>query len=149
MSTLFNVGGKERFTPKDQLHVVMIDNFASAFETHLQADTYHKELLKLPNFDTVPYWQGSGQDYSFEDCSTIKVKTADSDVEVKYLVCVMFDRQAVAVANMDRRTTSSYNPKAEFHNYFYKMDAGYFVDIDENGVIFVLDTPTVTEIEEE
>ena len=49
---------------------------------------------------------------------------------------VMFDRNALGVANMDRRVTSQYNPKGEFYNNFYKMDAGYFVDGNENTVVF-------------
>ena len=51
---------------------------------------------------------------------------------------VMFDRDAVGVANLDRRTTTAYNAKAEFYNNWYKMDAGYYNDLNENFVVFFI-----------
>ena len=48
----------------------------------------------------------------------------------------MFDRDALGVTNLDRRVTTNYNPKAEFYTNWYKMDAGYFNDTNENFVVF-------------
>lgn len=48
----------------------------------------------------------------------------------------MFDRDALGVANMDRRVTTNWNAKAEFWNNYYKYDAGYFNDTNENFVLF-------------
>lgn len=138
MSTLFNIGGKERFTTKDYLHIVMLSDFYEASSTYLQADTYHKELVALPNgIETVPYWQGSGATYSFRDISSVIIKTSSGDnVTRSGILCVMFDRDALGVCNVDRRVTTNYNPKAEFYNNFYKFDAMYFNDFNENFVVF-------------
>jgi hypothetical protein len=139
MSTLFNVGGKERFTPKDLLHVVVLTDFAKATESYLQSNTYHDEMVKLPGYETVPYWQGSGKTYALDDVSAINVKTASGhDVALKGVIGVMFDRDALGVCNEDRRTTSNYNPKAEFFNNFVKFDCRYFNDLNENCVVFFL-----------
>lgn len=137
MSTLFNVGGKQRFTPADRLHVVMLAEFKAGVTTYLQSDTYHDQYVALPKAEGVPFWQGSGTDYSFASTSDIHIKTATGEeVTASGILAVMFDRDALGVANMNRRTTTNYNAKAEFTNYFYKMDAGYFNDLNENFVVF-------------
>lgn len=141
LSTLFNVGKKERFTPADMLHVVMLSDFEKAASTYLYSDTWHNENVKLPAAETVPYWQGSGEDYSFAKTSDIHVNIADgsgSPVEVvaSGILAVMYDRDAMGVCNSDRRVTTQYNAKAEFFNNFYKYDASYFNDLNENFVVF-------------
>ena len=137
ISTLFNVEGKERFTSADYLHVVLLSDFAKAADAYLQSDTYHDEFTKLPNAETVPYWQASGTDYAFDSVSKIDVKTASNNtVSQTGILGVMFDRDALGVTNLDRRVTTNYNPKAEFYSNWYKFDAGYFNDLSENFVVF-------------
>lgn len=137
MSTLFNTGGKERFTPEDMLHVILLSEFEKSAAAYLQSDTYHDAYVKLPKAETVPFWQGTGKDYEFESTSQIKVKTtAGDDVTVTGIIGVMFDRDALGVTNLDRRVTTHYNAKAEFYTNWYKFDAGYFNDFNENFVVF-------------
>lgn len=137
ISTLFNVGGKDRFTDANNLHVIMLSDFAKGADVYLQSDVRHNEMTRLPNYETIPYWQGSGQDYAFDDTSAINVKIdASNTVTIKGIVGVMFDRDALGVCNLDRRVTTAYNAKAEFFNNYYKFDAGYFVDTNENFVVF-------------
>ena len=137
ISTLFNVGKKERFTPADDVSLVLLSDFASASSVFLQSETFNKELVSLPKHETVPYWQGSGKEYAFEDVSKIHVKTSSKkEVEASGILGVMFDVQAVGVANLDRRVTSHYNAKAEFYTNYYKADAGYYNDMNENFLVF-------------
>lgn len=139
ISTLFNVGGKERFTPKDKLNIVMLSDFKASANVYLQANTFNKELVELPKADTIPYWQGSGTNYSLEDISSINVKlTNDRIINLSGILAVMFDRDALGVTNLDRRVTTNYNAKAEFFNNYYKFDAGYFNDLNENFVVFFM-----------
>jgi hypothetical protein len=137
LSTLFNIGGKERFTAKDLQHIILLAEFESSAGVYLQSDTFHKELVSLPKAETVPYWQGSGSDYGIASTSKIHVTTA-SNVEIQqdYILGVMFDRDSLGVSNLDRRVTSQYNGKGEFFNNWYKADAGYFNDMNENFVVF-------------
>lgn len=141
ISTLFNAGGQARFTPADSLHIVMLSEFKTASGVYLQSDTFHDKFVALPNAETVPYWQGSGDDYAFTATSSINVIPAiegggSDPVTQSGILAVMFDRDALGVTNLDRRVTSSYNAKAEFFNNFYKFDAGYFNDLNENFVVF-------------
>ena len=137
ISTLFNVGCKERFTPSDMLGVVMLSEFKASATTFLQSDTFHDNYVALPNAETVPYWQGSGTSYKFADTSKINVKTSSGHVvEIGGILAIMYDRDSMGVCNLDRRVTTNYNAKAEFFNNYYKFDASYFNDLNENFVVF-------------
>ena len=137
ISKLFNVGGKERFTPKDALHTVLLSDFAKGAQSYLYADTKNMEQVLLPNAETVASWQGSGQDYGFAHTSAINIKTSGNhDINISGVLGVMFDRDALGVCNLDKRVTTNYNAKAEFFNNYYKFDAGYFNDTNENFVVF-------------
>lgn len=137
MSTLFNVGGKERFTPQDKLSVVMLSEFKNSANVYLQSDTFNEQYTALPNAETVTYWQGSGTNFAFENSSAIKIITSgENAIDVTGVLCVMFDRDAMGVTNMNPRVTTQYNAKAEFWNEWHKVDAGYFNDTNENGVVF-------------
>lgn len=140
ISTVFNIGGKERFTPKDMLHVVLLSDFAKAAQTYLYSDTFNRGDVLLPQAETVPFWQGSGRNYEFASTGKINIKESGGKaVEISGVLGVMFDRDALGVCNLDRRVTTNYNAKAEFFNNYYKFDAGYFNDTNENFVVFFIE----------
>lgn len=140
ISTVFNVGGKERFTPKDMLHVVLLSDFAKAAQTYLYSDTFNRGDVLLPKAETVPFWQGSGKNYEFASTGNIDIKeSGGKTVGISGVLGVMFDRDALGVCNLDRRVTTNYNAKAEFFNNYYKFDAGYFNDTNENFVVFFIE----------
>ena len=140
ISTLFNVGGKERFTAGEYLHTILLSDFVSACDVFLQSNTFNKEMVALPKAERVPYWQGSGTDYSFAKTSDINVTCASGeDIAVSGVIGVMFDRDSLGVSNLNRRVTTNYNAKAEFYNNYYKFDAGYFNDLNENFVVFFME----------
>ena len=137
ISTLFNVGGKARFTPKDLQHIVMLSEFRSAADVFLQSGTFHDEYTKLVNAETIPFWQGSGTEYAFSNTGKIDaVSAAGHSQTVTGVLGCIWDRDALGVMNFNSRVTTQYNAKAEFTNYFYKRDARYFNDLNENFVVF-------------
>lgn len=139
ISTLFNVGGKERFTSNEYLNTVLLSDFEKASAVFLKADIQNVDTIALPKHDTVPYWQGSGTAYAFPDVSAIDVKTSSGvAVKIDGVIGVMFDRDAIGVSNLDKRVTTNYNPKAEFFTNFYKFESGYYNDLNENFVVFYL-----------
>ena len=140
LSTLFNAGGKYRHTPADRLHLILHSDFTAAAEAFLYSDTYHNEFIKLPKAEEVAFWQGSGNGFSWADTSKVIVTPSGSDspVTVENIVGIAFDRDALGVSNLDRRVTTNWNPKAEFTNNWYKFDAGYFNDFNENIAVFTL-----------
>lgn len=140
-STLFNIGGAQKHTPRDMLHIVMLDYLDAGVSAFLQSDTFHDELVKLPDADVISCWQGSGTGFALADASKINVSVLDKtgtkrDVEQAYIVCCLFDRDALGVTAINKRVKGHVNDKAEFFNYWYKEDAGYFNDYNENFVVF-------------
>lgn len=142
LSTLFNEGGKQRFTPSNEQHLVLLDDFASASKVYLESDTYHDGNVSLQGYETVPYWQGSGTSYDFTDTSKIDVSITVSNKPVEIvqsgIVGVLFDTNAIGVSCMNQRVTSAYNARAEFYTNFTKFDAGFFNDLNENYVVFYI-----------
>ena len=143
MSTLFNVGGVHKFTPRENQHLVILSDLASASKVYLESDTYNQQNVQLgSNYDTVPYWQGSGTSYAFTDTSSIDVAIKDgtSTKEVKQsgILGVLFDTSALGVSCQNPRTTTAVNARAEFYTNFNKYDAMYYNDLNENFVVFMV-----------
>lgn len=137
MSTLFNMGSQERFTPSDRLHIVMLSEFANAADVFLQSDTFNEQYTALPSAERTVYWQGSGIDYGFNSTSAIKIQTsAGHTIDASGILAVMFDRDALGVANIDRYVTSQYNAKGDFTNNFYHYTQGLWNDGNENFIVF-------------
>lgn len=147
MSTIFNAEGMPRHTPEDKMVVEVLGQFASAMSTYLESDTYHKELVALPNYEEVTYWQGSGEGFAFNDVSKINIKNAHlavastnptGAIEQSGIIAFVHDYDAVASVIYKHRRNSIYNPRAERLNIFDKAEQGYAVDLSENGVVFFL-----------
>ena len=141
MTTIFNAGGRRRFTPVDLQKIIMLDVFADAADIYLQSDTFHDEFTRLPNADKVSFWQGTGKAFNWDDVTAINVKVKGTggsaqEVALTGVLGVIFDHDALGINNYNRRATSHYNAPGEFLNYWYKMDAQYFNDYNEQFVLF-------------
>lgn len=142
MSTLFNEAGLNKFTPVDNQHLVILSDLASASKVYLESDTYNQDNVKINNYDTVPYWQGSGTTYNFKDTSKIDVAIKDGtqtkEVIQTGILGVLFDTSALGVSCQNPRTTTAVNARAEFYTNFNKYDAMYYNDLNENFVVFMI-----------
>lgn len=142
MSVLFNEEGYKRHTPKDKLVVNLLQDFTSACDTFLGANTFHDELVKLPMYDSVAYWQGAGESFDFNDTSAINIKLDDTEqgtISKKGIIGVIYDYEAMGVTLNERRSTSDRNNHDEYTNYYNKANIGYFNDMSENGIVFYLE----------
>lgn len=144
---LYNMEGKPRHTPASDLHVVMQVDFATAVKTHLQSTTYHEDLVKLPRYEEVAYWQGIDDAGSISSAMSVSVTAVAPDgnggettsaISVSYVAGIMFDHNALGVLKPERKVRSIYNPKGEYFNDFHKWTSRYFNDFDENFVIFLI-----------
>lgn len=144
-TSIYNLGGKRRFTPADRLHYLVLNDFAKAAESELYSTTFHDDFVKLPLYDEVPYWQAPGTTFAFGDISKIDVVAVVDDagttasVSQANIIAVMFDDDALGVLQPRKRVTTQYNPKIEAYNDFHKWESRYFNDFNEQMVVFVLD----------
>lgn len=146
MSTLFNQAGLNKFTPVDNQHLVILSDLASASKVYLESDTYNQDNVKISNYDTVPYWQGSGTTYGFKDTSKIDIAIKDGaqtkEIIQTGILGVLFDTSALGVSCQNPRTTTAVNARAEFYTNFNKYDAMYYNDLNENFVVFMIADPS-------
>lgn len=135
-----------RQTMDDKMVVEVLSNFAAASASFLQSDTYHKELVSIPRYEEVTYWQAPGTAFGFDDVSKIHVKNAQigtdsnptGEVEQSGIIAFVHDYDAVASIIYRRRDYSKFNERSERMNIMMKADMGYAVDLTENGVVFYI-----------
>lgn len=138
--SLYNAGNYVTFTPAERLKFIANTEFAKALDAYLYSDTYNEEFVKLDGYSEVAFWQGSGTDNGDRLTVDVKIDVNGTATEVKNtgVLAVMFDDEAAAVCNQNYRVTSQYNGRGEYTNYFYKWDAMYMNDVEENCVVFTI-----------
>lgn len=146
MSVLFNAQGHETFTRKEDLVVEMLSKFVNAVDVNLKADTFHKELIELPNYKKINKWQFTGNNYAFADISKISITNeglvtednVDGSVEQGGIICFLHDIENVAAFFGYRKTWELYNPKDEIMIHGEKARKGFAVDNFANAFVFYI-----------
>lgn len=146
-SELYNVGGKLRATKRDNMHILANSEFAINSQVYLESDTYWKEMLSLPGYTSVPYWQGNhtaGGNNDFATNSTINVIPSSEEgqlsptaVNQTGIIMVLADRQAIAVGLNKRRSATFTNPIDAYTNIKQEFTTQWINDTDESGIIFL------------
>lgn len=146
-SVLYNVNGLVRATARDNMHVLMLNKFAKGINAYLLSDSF-KDLFSMPLYKTVNYWQGNKGASVVNDFTTnssIKVtpssevgKESPTDVEQSGIVCLLADRQAIAVGLNKRRSSAFYNDIDGYENIASTATLQYINDMSENGVVFIV-----------
>lgn len=144
-TSIYNLGGKRRFTPEERLHFVVLADYAEAVKNAAYSTTYNEEFIKLPNYEEIPFFQAPGTGFALSDVSKIDVVATVDDagttkaVTEDNIVAVMFDDDAVGILQPRKRVTTQYNAKNETYNDFHKWESRYFNDFNENCIVFLLD----------
>lgn len=142
-SVLYNNGTKIRATARDNMHVLMLTDYVSAYTTYFESSSFHNELIELPNYAELSYWQNNGQNPIFTNNSKVNVIPSSEEEEdtptaqvVNGVVCVLADRQSIGVCLTEDWSGSDRNNRERFTNYTYGANRGYFNDLSENAVVF-------------
>lgn len=147
-SMLYNDDGYTTFTPEENQRLVMLSDFATALDTVLLAETFNEEFVKIGNYTTVPYWQGTGT--TNEERSKISVipasegeKPADGSdtrrtITQSGIMAVIFDEEAAAICCENPVVEAQRNAQKRITNFFHSFDANYLNDTGENCVVFVI-----------
>lgn len=134
-TTLYNDGTVERHTSKNDLVIEMWSSFTKYFDVTLASNTYHDELVKLPNYNgDVPYWMSEtlGGDISYIDNN-------EDTQTIKNVICLMRDKDAV-VTTLDRdEIVTMYDQFNKRTPIKLSAERRYIADNSENGIIFYLD----------
>lgn len=138
MSTLFNDGSIETFTPREDQRLKVLSDFERRLETVVQYSAFNEEMVRLDAFQMVNFWQ-SQEDNA--DRADISIKRASDGTEVSKanIVAVLFDRDACGTYRRDEDVlTTPVNAKGLYYNTFYHVKQLWFNDLSENFVYFTL-----------
>lgn len=137
-SKVYNNGVFYTHTPVEDSRLVVLSDLDTGLKFNLYGDTYNEEFVKLDNYKTLPFWQGTSGTMGVDVRSSIKVVDTDADtVNQSGIIGVLFDKDAVAACNEDPEVRSQYNADGNFTNYFYTYDCSYYNDFDENSIVYV------------
>lgn len=145
-STMYNIDGTLRVTKRDNLHCMILKSFASAYVTNYGADTFHEELTRLPMYTEVNHWQGANggsglPDFATDSTINIKVSSSaenDDPINVSGVVCLLADRQSIAVGLNKRRVGKFVNDIDDYINTKTSALIQWVNDLSENGVVFII-----------
>lgn len=135
MSTLYNDGEIETFTPREDQRLKVLSSFERALETVVQYSAFNEEMVRLNAFATLNFWQ------SAQTADTVKVERASDGVAVtiQNVVGVLYDRDALGIYKRDEDVlTTPVNAKGLYYNTFYHQIELWFNDTSENFVFFTL-----------
>lgn len=142
VGTKYNDGTVETFTPAEDVNVTMLAMFATALEMNMTSGVYHKELVDIGNYDTVNFWQNSG-DSILPDIATVgEIDTELSDgtnVNAEKIICVIRDAYSAFITAHPEVVTAQYNAKGDFTNYFRRIKAMYAIATNQNAIVLTLE----------
>lgn len=140
-----NESGYTTFTPNEYMHLILLSKMAKAMDVYLQSETFHNSFTEIGTYDTIPFWQTSGNNFEMADISNINiiVPGINQSVNRNYIVGVLFDRDAAGIINEDRRVEVAYNARGEYWNNFFKVDTRLFTDPAENCIVFTIGSGTI------
>lgn len=135
MTSLYNDGSIETFTPKEDQRLIVLSEFERRLETVSQWQAFHDGYVKLNNYDTINFWQSPEDPYKVES-TNLETGAAYSGSRI---VAVMFDRDALGVYQMEEEVlTTPVNARGLYYNTFYHIMKNMFMDRSENFLVFNL-----------
>lgn len=137
----YNDGTVETFTPSDDLRVTLLDEFAKAIEFNMEADTFHRDLVSVGEYNTINFWQNSSADLLPTLGVTAEVKTnvGESDpVTVSNVVGVIYDRYTAGITARLDKITAQYIANGDYTTYFHHVANSRFIDTRNTGIILRL-----------
>lgn len=142
MSTSFNTEGKKRFTPEDRMVLQVLTAFEERLNTVALSDTYHDDIVSMPNYQSVAYWQGEGKDndaFTFDELSKIDVKIdTNTTVSQSGIVAFLCDKWAILHTIKSRRVAAKVFEPEDLTQYYYQFNDMYMNNLTMNALVFVL-----------
>ena len=134
-----------RHTPYEMQNMYLLSSEKFYMESRVLADAFHDNYLKFSDVELLNFWQ----DINTPDQLDIKATYLNNDgtlvtmgaaAQLSDVFGVICDVETVGYTIVNQRTTSSaYNGKGEFQNFWMKFTDRYWNDFTENAIIFLLD----------
>ena len=138
MTTRFNDGSKESFTPDSKRVVRVLAEMDSRAKTVTQYAAFHDKYVSIDGgYDTIAFWQSAKKGEE----SQIKVKRASDGANktINNVVAMVHDIDALGLYQEKAWTLSSgWNGAGSYITEFHHHSELWFNDLSENGIYFTL-----------
>lgn len=146
-SALFNTRGLVKFVPEGRLVTEVNSAFESALFETAYSDTYHDEIIRLSDYHSVPWWQGSGvhgvstEPTAFNQVTSIDVSVQAGDVKKSGIVALMADKYAIMHTIRQERIAAQYFEMEDVTLYAYQNRDQYMENLGQNAIVFTVEPP--------
>lgn len=138
-SAVFNTKGRVTFVPEERLVVQLLGAFVDKIESKMTANTFHADMVALPNYQTVAAWQ-SLEDLTFDGVSSINIKTSDGhEVEQAGIVGLIADKWSIMHTIRDQRVGHMRDDIMDIDDYRYQFRDQYMNNLECSAVVLYLD----------
>lgn len=155
-STLFNTKGLVKFCPADRMVLEVNSLFENSINEVALSNTFHDNLVELPNHVSTPFWTGFGVDdavagtaaASFDQVTsidvTLDIKEDETPVTIKQsgIVALLVDKYAITHTIRNTRIASQYFSMEDMTLYAYQNRDSYCNNLAQNGVVFTVEAPS-------
>lgn len=139
-----------RHTPRGMQKFVLNKNFIFDAEARVLPAVFNKEYLSLDNYEGVMFWQSPTSPYeinvkpNYLDIATGQSKDATEAVNLKYVLGMIFDRDALNMEiHAEDVITTPVNAAGDYYNTYYHWAKQYNDDLTENTVLFYMEDDEV------
>ena len=136
LTELFNDGSVARFTPREDMRVMLLSPFVRAAETVVQYAAFNEELIRVDGtYTKVPFWQAAQNPDDIDlDRASDQTNTA-----IQNIIGCVFDRDALGMYQVEEEVNvTPLNPKGRYYTTYMHEEQLWFNDLSENFVFFTL-----------
>lgn len=152
MSKLFNMAQRATFTPEGRIKLQVLGYAEQAYNSILQSQTFNEIFTKLPLYETIPYWQGTGlQDatsttLSPDELSKISITDGTNATTIEGVVALLADKwSCLHGLKSPRRVVTEYHKPEDVTQTFIQTHEMRAIMSTQNAVVFIVSTdPSVT-----
>lgn len=144
-ANLTNYAPIMRHTPKERQKMIMYEPLFTKTKATVYSEIFNPSYLDIGTFEGVNYWQSQNDPTAIHvkpnilDVATGQSKDAENEVELDYVLGVLFDDEAIGVIpQFDYASTTPFNSAGGYYNMYYHWRFNSFVDYTENAILFVL-----------
>lgn len=138
----YNDGTLPTFTPEEDLRVTLLSEFARAIEFNMEADTFHRDLVSVGQYNKINFWQNQGTELlpTLGVTAEVKTKVGDNpEVTVSNCVGYITDFLSMGVTARLNKITAQYIANGDYTTYFNHVANSRFIDTRNTGIILTLD----------
>ena len=148
------VGGVDyvllRHTPKDRQKLFLYSPLFVKAQSYVFPEIFNPQYLDIKNYEGVNFWQNELDPAAIDFIpalpdETTGIQTVGDEVEIPYMVGMLFDRDGLMIDyQLDSATSTSVEARKHYRNLWYTYAKGVNSDLTENCIIYFMKDPEVT-----